>query len=74
MHHIRDGLARPCSAWDLILITGGVQCGNCLATEVRPTHSSCSDHASDGPCPLPSDGPDGVCWIHRIQRMENPNP
>lgn len=26
-----ESIARPCSAWDVILISGGLQCGNCLA-------------------------------------------
>lgn len=32
MIHTKDS----CSAWDLFLITGGLQCGNCLAVELHP--------------------------------------
>lgn len=27
--HRKDGLARRCTAWDLFLVAGGLQCGNC---------------------------------------------
>ena len=33
MKHKTTGLARRCSPGDLILVTGGLQCGNCLAYE-----------------------------------------
>lgn len=65
MQHNTVGLARPCSANDLFLVTGGLQCGNCLAHTV-PVIVTCRERASDGPCPLPPDGEDGLCWIHRI--------
>lgn len=33
MKHKTEGLARPCTAWDLFLSGPGLQCGNCLATD-----------------------------------------
>lgn len=65
--HRTEGLARNCTAWDLFVITGGLQCGNCLAHNV-PTVTRCRASAIDGPCPLQPDGADGLCWIHRIQQ------
>ena len=42
MKHKTTGLARRCSPGDLILVTGGLQCGNCLAYEetyhAQPVH------------------------------------
>jgi hypothetical protein len=66
MIHKMEGLARPCTAWDLFVVSGGLQCGNCLAHDVKEK-VTCRERASDGPCPLPPDGEDGLCWIHRIQ-------
>jgi hypothetical protein len=60
---------RPCTAWDLLIVSGGLQCGNCLATDVPPI-VTCSAPASDGPCPLPPDGSDGLCWVHRMQASQ----
>ena len=56
-----------CSAWDLILVTGGIACGNCGASSV-PKHEghSCAASATDGPCPLIAKDGDELCWIHRI--------
>jgi hypothetical protein len=68
--HKTEGLARNCTAWDLFTVTGGLQCGNCLAHNV-PTMATCRDRASDGACPLPPDGDDGRCWIHRLQHNRN---
>lgn len=64
--HKREGLARPCSATDLFTVTGGLQCGNCLAHNVPPGPPRCIDFASDGPCPLPREKPSGRRWIHEI--------
>lgn len=64
MQHKSEGLRRPCHATDLFLVAGGLQCGNCGAHTV-PTVVTCSAQASDGPCPLPPDGADGLCWVHR---------
>jgi hypothetical protein len=36
MKHKTQGLARPCNAGDLFLITGGLQCANCMAIELDP--------------------------------------
>jgi hypothetical protein len=33
MIHRTDGLARRCSATDLFIVSGGIQCGNCLAAD-----------------------------------------
>jgi hypothetical protein len=66
MMHATAGLARPCHAWDLFLVTGGLQCGNCGAHTV-PDVPRCRASASDGPCPLAPDGDDGLCWVHRMQ-------
>lgn len=69
MRHVAKGLARPCSAWDLILVTGGLQCGNCLASTVPALADRCSELAIDQPCPLRA-GDDGICWIHREQKKK----
>jgi hypothetical protein len=66
MKHKTEGLARPCHAGDIFLVTGGLQCGNCLAHTV-PDIVLCEGQASDGPCPLPPEEGDALCWIHRIQ-------
>lgn len=63
--HKTTGLARNCTASDLFIVTGGLQCGNCLAHTV-PAVTMCRALASDGPCPLRSDGDDGLCWVHRM--------
>ena len=68
MKHKTEGLARPCSAWDLFLVTGGLQCGNCLATDVPPLENLCAAMASDGPCPLQAEVNGGLCWIHKAQK------
>lgn len=67
MRHATEGLARPCTAWDLFLVSGGVQCGNCLATSTPPRErrNPCRVPATDGPCPLEADGDGGACWVHR---------
>lgn len=69
IQHKTEGLARPCSAWDLFSVSGGLQCGNCLSHNVplmpEPT---CTARASDGPCPLDAEDGDTVCWVHRFQR------
>ena len=68
--HNSEGLARPCSATDLFIISGGLQCGNCLAHNVKPyAERMCIErtHEKDGsrqPCPLPVDHESGRCWIH----------
>jgi hypothetical protein len=41
MKHVKGGLARPCSANDVILVTGGLQCGNCLATSAPRAPRNC---------------------------------
>lgn len=39
-HASRAGLARPCSAWDVFLLSGnGLQCGNCLFVIASPYSS-----------------------------------
>ena len=59
--------SRPCCASDLILVTGGLQCGNCLVSTVPKMENGCSEIPSDDkPCPIASDDSDGLCWIHRI--------
>lgn len=71
--HKREGLARPCSATDLFTVSGGLQCGNCLAHNVKPrAERMCVEraHEKDGsrpPCPLPSEHESGRCWIHEMQ-------
>lgn len=73
IQHNTEGLRRPCSAQDMLIVTGGLQCGNCLAHNVRPLEGErCREQASDGPCPLASDGDDGLCWVHRIAAGRNP--
>ena len=31
-----------------------------------PASHWCGGMASDAPCPLPKDGIDGLCWVHRV--------
>lgn len=70
IQHKTEGLARPCTAWDLLTVTGGLQCGNCLAHNVAPkTEPQCSASASDGPCPLDAEEGESVCWIHKAISM-----
>jgi hypothetical protein len=64
--HKTEGLSRPCSCWDVFTVAGGLQCGNCLAHNVKP-FVGCSEPASDGPCPLPPDVGGHICWIHKAQ-------
>ena len=69
MTHNAEGLARRCNAWDLFIVAGGLQCGNCGAHNVQRIDRSlmCSGLCQDEkPCPLQHDGPDGLCWVHRI--------
>lgn len=70
--HNTEGLRRPCTAWDLFIVAGGLQCGNCLASSVPPVprDAFCSASASDGPCPLRHEKNDTLCWIHRLQQKE----
>ncbi len=69
MKHKTEGLARPCNAWDLFTVTGGLQCGNCLAHNVPPLPNPCSaTTADDKPCPLQADDGGDLCWIHKMQR------
>lgn len=71
IQHATEGLARPCSANDMFLVAGGLQCGNCLAHNVpgdpRP---KCAATTSDNkPCPLRVERKDDtLCWIHKSQR------
>lgn len=67
--HATDGLTRPCNANDVILVTEGLQCGNCLAllTPQKPQPPRCVEFASDGPCPLAQEQGDTLCWVHRTQ-------
>lgn len=72
MIHKTEGLARHCSAWDLFTITGGLQCGNCLAASVQePKTSRCVDRPSDGPCPLLAEHDSGRCWVHEVQAKDS---
>ena len=72
IEHIPGGLARGCNANDLILVTGGLQCSNCLAHNVelpvdnRPRCTAiCSD---DVKCSVRVEDPDGeLCWVHKAQ-------
>ncbi len=70
MKHRTEGLARRCSATDLFLVTGGLQCGNCLAHNVPEPVNRCKERASDGPCPLTAETDSGRCWIHEAQSKE----
>lgn len=65
MIHNTQGLARPCSAWDIFAVTGGLQCGNCLAHTVPEPKGMCEAQASDGPCPLKAEEGDSRCWVHK---------
>ena len=68
IQHVTEGLARPCSVWDLFIVTGGLQCGNCLAHNVPMLTDRCAETCSDGkPCPLQREHGD-LCWIHHTQR------
>lgn len=67
MKHCKDGLARPCSANDMFLVTGGLECGNC-GTRSTPelTEPRCYARTGDDkPCPLMAEY-DGLCWVHNI--------
>jgi hypothetical protein len=62
--HATKGLARPCSAWDIFSIRGGLQCGNCLAHNVPAPTNRCAMTCADGkPCPLQREHGD-LCWVH----------
>lgn len=66
--HVTEGLARPCSAWDLFTVSGGMQCGNCLAHNVEPMPNRCHcTTADDKPCPLQAEPETETCWIHALQ-------
>lgn len=72
IEHRTKGLARPCSAWDIFAVTGGLQCGNCLAHNVPPGPPGCTHYSTVGPCPLPREDNEDTCWIHRIAPCPNP--
>jgi hypothetical protein len=68
--HKSRGLARSCNAWDLIEVTGGVQCSNCLEHNVVPMQDRCPATCWDGePCPLPIER-NGLCWVHDLQARD----
>lgn len=56
-----------CNAWNQIHSPGMIQCGGCgLVTITIDPPTWCRGVATDGPCPLPKDSDDGLCWIHRL--------
>lgn len=72
IRHKREGLARPCSAWDVFLVTGGLQCGNCLAHNVPEPVGGCESMTGDvppKPCPLKAEPGRSKCWIHELQAV-----
>ena len=70
IHHATEGLSRPCTAWDMFIVSGGLQCGNCLAHNVPPMENGCRCITSDDkPCPLPAES-DGKCWVHAMQSAD----
>jgi hypothetical protein len=71
IEHVTEGLAVPCNANHLILVTGGLQCGNCLAHNVqmpvddRPRCTAiCSD---DVRCSVRVEDDGELCWVHKAQ-------
>ena len=70
VHHHTEGLARGCGANDLILVTGGLQCGNCLAHNLPndPRPKCTATTSDDKPCPGRVEDDGDVCWIHKLQR------